>query len=324
MKKSDIKIKEAESSEITVSVSKKELKRENKKLQRTKKWREERRGNWTGSQLKSLASCGPGKSKLDWDNLDRLFSFGATAIKYIYENAMERKTGRYIDDGEGTWAMRYGTKVEPLIQKATKKKLKEMKVKGKLKEVGYKPFEDIPNAGVSSDSILVNKKGKTIASVEMKACTSWGTHYERTFEITSESSKDFWQVQGQIKAHEVDVCYYVVAQPPEDIKKYLFYQGDIMDLYDDFCKECPISIEIVKRSKLHIDALIKRITIAEDALNDWLAMGGSLKKHLDMTIKHYEKDPEKLEKYIPTLPLKKLDKDFFSSKKKKVKKKKSG
>lgn len=304
MKESKLKLKKAKKgvSELDIKVSKKERKRAKKQLQRTEKWREERRGNWTGSQLKALMSCAQGKSKLDWDNLDRLFSFGMTAIKYLYSNAMERKTGRYIEEGEGTWQMRYGTRVEPLIKKATKAKLKEMRVKGKIKKVGYKPFDNIPNAGVSSDAKLVDSKGNTIASVEMKACTNWETHYDRTFELTDEKSKDFWQIGGQVIAHNVEVCYYVVAEPPHDIKKYLFYQGDIMDLYDEWVKECKITIEIVKPHKSFLEALIKRITIAEDAVNDWLAGGGSLKATLDQTIKLYEDKPKKLLKYIPPLP----------------------
>jgi hypothetical protein len=319
MGKGSDKLKSLENN--VINFSKKERKREKKKLQRTKIWREERRGNWTGSQLKNLMSCGQGKGRLAWDNLDRLFSFGLTSIKYIYENAMERKTGRYIDDGEGTWQMQYGTKVEPLIQKATKAKLKEMGVKGKIKSVGYKSFSGIPNAGVSSDSILIDKNGKTIATVEMKACTSWQTHYDRTFDLTSEKSKDFWQIQGQTIAHEVEVCYYVVAEPPSDIKKYLFYQGDIMEMYEEFCKECKISIEIVNSSKLHCEALIKRITMAEDGLNDWLSIkGAGLKQQLDKTVMLYEKDPTKLNKYIAPLPfINKRNPNFFSKKKTKRK-----
>jgi len=319
MSKGEKKLKRIE--EKIVKLSKNEKKAAKKKLQRTRKWRLKRMGRWTGSQLKSLMSCGAGKGKLAWDNLDRLFSFGLTALKYIYENAMERKTGRYIDDGEGTYQMRYGTRVEPLIQRAAKSKLKKMKIKGKLKSVGYKAFPTIPNAGVSSDSILIDKNGKTIATVEMKACTTWQTHYERTFDLTDEKSKDFWQIQGQTIAHSVDVCYYVVAQPPEDIKKYLFYQGDIMEMYEEFEKECSISIEIVEASKVHQDALIKRITIAEDTLNDWLSMGESLKETLDTTIALYEENPKKLETYIPPLPFSKAKLKFKKSLQKNLKKK---
>lgn len=303
-KESKIKLKsfQNEESSIKIKVSKKEKKVAKKKLEANKKWREDRRGNWTGVQFKNLMSCGPGKGRLAWDNLDRLFSFGATALKSIYENAMERKTGRYIEEGEGTYQMRYGTRVEPLIAKFTKAELKRMKVKGKMKTAGYKSFPNIPNSGVTSDAILVDKNEKTIASVEMKACTTWNTHYDRTFNLTDEKSKDFWQIGGQTIAHSVDICYYAVAEPPQDIKKYLFYNGNIMDMYDDFIKECKITIEVVKPSQLHKEALTKRIIIAEDTLNDWLSMQESLKKNLDETIALYEKEPKRLNKYIPPFP----------------------
>lgn len=302
--------------------TKKDAKKAKKQLQRTEKWREERRGNWTGSQLKTLMTAQAGKGRLKWSHIDRLFSFGLSAIKYIYENAKERQTGRYIDEGEGTYEMRYGTKVEPLIFRLTKEKLSEMKIKGKLKKVGYIPFPSMPNAGVSSDAKLVNKKGKTIASVEMKACTTWKTHYERTFEATDDGSKDFWQLMGQLIAHDVNTCYYVVAEPPQDIKKYLFYDGNIQDLYEDFKKECPIKIEIINPFELQCEALKKRIRIAEDALNDWLSTGGDLKETLDKTIAFYENAPEKLElDYVAPIEFQKnkLGASFFS--KKKVKKK---
>ncbi|AGO47771.1 exonuclease [Cellulophaga phage phi3ST:2] len=301
LKKTNISFSTVNESAIQIKVSKKEKKAKKKELQRTKKWKIDRRGRWTGSQLASLMSCAQGKGKGSWDNLDKVFSFGLTSIKYIYENAKERQTGRYVDDGDGSWDMQYGTKVEPLIRRITKEKLKEMKVEGKLKKVGFKKFDSMPNAGVSSDSIVV-LNGKTEATVEMKACTRWTTHYDRTFKTTDEKSKDFWQICGQTIAHNVDTCYYVVAEPPEDKTKYLFHQGDIMELYEDFKKECKVSIEIVKASKPHQDALLKRLAIAEDALNDWLSDGGDLDTVLSECISFYEDNPEKLNKYIPPLP----------------------
>ena len=287
--------KKAESSDLKLDV---DLQKPDKELQRTEKWKEERRGRWTGSQLKNLMTCDQGAGKMSWDNLDKVFRFGKTSLKYIYENAKERETGRYIDQGDGTLQMRYGTIVEPLISKAAKKKLKKY---GKMKDVGFKTFPTMPNAGVSSDKIIVNKKGKCIASVEMKACTNWQTHYERTFDSVDEKSTDFWQMQGQMIAWEVDTCYYVVAEPPQDIMKYVFYNGDIMDLYKDFLKECPVSIVKVPAQKLHQDALLKRICMAEQALNDWLSAGGNLKKVLDKTIEYFHENPKDLNKYI--LPL---------------------
>lgn len=280
------------------------------KKQRTDSWKEDRRGRWTGSQLKHLMSSGPGKYKLPWDDINRIFSFGEQALKYIYENAMERKTGRYVDMGDGTLAMKYGSKVEPLILNAAKKLID----KGKIKKVGFKPFPTMPNAGTSSDAILMHKK-KTIASVELKACTNWGTHYDRTFNLTSEKSTDFWQTQGQMIAWDVDECIYVVAQPPSSIIEYVNYPGDIMELEDAWNKECQVSVEIIKRSKLHCDALLKRIAIAEAILNDWLATEDHMLDVYEKTIAHYEANPEQLDKYIPPLP--------FAKKKKSKKKSKS-
>ena len=300
MFESSIKILPIQESQVLVNTSSKKSKKKDKELQRTKKWRKKRRGRWTGSQLKNLMSSGPGKSKLKWDNLDRVYSFGATSVKYIYENSMERKTGRYIEDGEGTEAMRYGTKVEPLIRKRTKELLEEMKVVGKLKDVGFKTFDNLKTAGVSSDSILVNDKGETIASVEMKACTSWGTHYERTYDIMTDSSKDFWQVQGQTVAHNVPICYYVVAEPPQNIRDYLYYDRDIKDLYRQFKKECKVSIQIVMKSEQHCEALIKRIILAEETIRDFKETNYTekLKPLLENNIKIHEDKPEKFERYL--------------------------
>lgn len=298
--------KKAKESSLKLNVPKvKKIKKNKKDLQRTEAWKEDRKGRWTGSQFTALMTCSQGKGNLKWDNIDKIFEFGKTALKYIYENAMERKTGRYIDEGDGTQQMRYGTLVEPLIAKAAKKLLKK---EGKLKKVGFKEFPTMPNAGVSSDRILKNKKGKTIAAVEMKACTNWGTHYERTFESINEGSKDFWQVQGQTVAWEVDTAYYIVAEPPSDIKKYLYYEGDIMDLYKEFLKDCPLSLIKVKASRLHQEALLKRVCIAEQALNDWISLGGNLKKTLDKTIEHFHNNPKDLNKYIPPLGLAAYDK----------------
>jgi hypothetical protein len=76
-----------------------------------------------------------------------------------------------------------------------------------------------------------------------------------------------------------------------------------MDLYDKWRKECKVTVEIVKASKLHRDALKKRIAVAEGGLNDWISEEkGSLTDCLNKTIKDYEKNPEKFDKYITTYP----------------------
>ena len=301
MKKSKLKIKKIEKCDLDLGLSLDtgdSTSEKSEALQRTEEWHLDRLGRWTGSQQKNLMSCSSKGGKMTWNDFDKIFHFGTGALKYIYENGMERKSGKYVDMGAGTKEMQYGTRVEPLIGKAAKRKLQKMEVYGKMKDVGFKQFPTMPNAGVSSDSILVDEQGKALASVEMKACTAWSTHFERTFEATDEASKDFWQTQGQMIAWDVDCCYYVVAEPPITINKYLYHDGGIMDLYKEFKKECSITIEVIKASKMHQDALLKRICIAENTLREWLKNGGNLKEVLYDKIDFYKENPELLNEYI--------------------------
>lgn len=285
--------------ESDISIGKK--KKKSKDKQRTKKWRKQRNGNYNSSELKALFTCSRGKSRLDWDNLDKVFSFGDTAIKYIYSLAKKRETGRYIEGAE-TYPMKYGTIVEPLIAKASKKLLKKNGYKGKLKETGYKTLKEISTVGASSDRLYFEKKKKKYkkkASVEFKACTNWETHFERTQEAMNEKSGDFVQTMLQLAVHKVDKCFYIVAEPPQSIRKYIEYPGDIMELYDDFVKECKLSLHIVEPSPLQLNALIKRIMISEDVIHDYLTLDEKppIVKILGDVIQNYQDDPTKFEKY---------------------------
>jgi hypothetical protein len=275
-------------------------------LQRTDDWFKMRSGKFTGSEFKNLASCGPGKSRLGWDNIERIFSFGETAMKSIYGNAKERQTGKYIDGGKGTYSMQYGTKVEPLLEKFLKKKFKSTY---KVKEVGFKSFENFENAGTSADGLLLNKSDNSIAAVlELKACTSWDTHYSRSAEF-NEKHQDFWQVQGEMLSWGVNTCYYAFAEPPKDITEYLFYDGDIKDLYKKFIKECPITVVQVDASALHQKALLKRLAIAETSLNNYLNGETTLQKAFDESIKYYNENQTELNKYFGVKPLKETNVD---------------
>jgi hypothetical protein len=286
-------------SKLVLSLPKDKSKKEQKELQRTDEWQLSRLGRWTGSQLKNIMTCSASGGRLTWNDKEKIFHIGAGVLKYTYENAMERKSKRYIDSGDGTKEMKYGTHVEPLILFEAKKLLKEMKVKGKVKEVGFKQFPTMPNAGVSSDSILIDKKNKNIlASLELKACTSWGTHFDRTFDFMDDKGKDFWQTQGQMMAWSVDVCYYAVAQPPQDIATYLYHQGDVRDLQEQFGKECKVTIQKLLGSKIHQHALLKRICICEKAINDYLKDGGNLRDKLYESVDYYKQHPDEMNIYI--------------------------
>lgn len=257
--------------------------------------REARRGNWTGSQFKNLMSCDNTGGKMDWFNKEKVFRFSDGSIKYIFANAMERKTGRYLES-DSTKEMKYGTKVEPLIRKRASLKLEKDGLI--LREVGYKPFPEIQTAGVSSDSIVLTKEGEIIASFESKACSSWTTLFERTYEKVNETSKDFWQIQGQMLAWEVDKNYYCVISPPQNINKYL-YCDDIMSLYDEWCQETEMHIEIIEKSPIHLKALEKRIKIAECVVERFLAgeeenLKEVLHEEIDFWKKYWETDNKDL------------------------------
>jgi hypothetical protein len=289
--------------EITVpsdSIKLTAKKTNSEKLQRTDDWFKMRSGKFTGSEFKKLMSCAPGKSRLDWDNIERIFAFGEMALKSIYANAKERDTGKYIDQGKGTYQMQYGTKVEPLIERFLKKKFKSTY---KLKEVGFKSFECFDNAGTSADGLLINKSDNAIAAVlELKACTSWDTHYSRSAEF-NEKHQDFWQVQGEMLSWGVNTCYYVFAEPPRDITEYLFHDGDIKDLYKKFVKECPITVVQVDASALHQKALLKRLAIAETTLNEYLKGGHPLSVCQETSVKYYNENQTELNKYFNDKPI---------------------
>ncbi len=245
-------------------------------LQRNKIWRVLRHGKWTGSNRKALMSCNPKGGRLSWNDKNKIYMFSEGAIKAIYETAMERKTGRYIEGGSNK-QMAYGTKVEPLIFEACKIWFAEHYPHLELKLVGFKESEVAENSGSSSDAVALEiLKQKVEFSVEMKACTSWGTHYERTFEMMDDKSMDFWQSQAQMEAWEVNYTIYAVAEPPANIDIYL-RADNIMEFMEQWMQECKVSFQKVERSQNHQNAMIKRIEIAEAVIAEWNEKGGNLR-----------------------------------------------
>lgn len=245
--------------------------------QRTEEWFKQRSYCLTGSKGKTIMACSSKGSKMSWDNPDKVTEFSSGIISYIYETAMQRKTNRYTK-GASTTDMKYGTIVEPLIEKRSRDEYFNSKNMVRV-AVGFKEFPNRPYAGASTDDIITIND-EIIAVVENKACTSWNAHYKRTYENTDESSIDFWQTQMEMIAWEVDLCYYVVISPPTDIMKYVYYDGDIMDLYEDWISETEMTIEIIKRSPIHCEALLKRIDILEKAIQEFLTNGGDIKEIL--------------------------------------------
>lgn len=258
-------------------------------LQRTEQWQEDRKECFTGSKGKTIMSCSQRGARMDWNDEAKLFQWGKGVEKYIFEKAMERKTGRYIKTAS-TSEMKYGTAVEPLIEK----RIIDSGLLPKdavLQSVGFKNFPNNKKAGASADSIFtIHDEIKGV--VENKACTSWGTYYDRTYEATNEDSIDFWQMIMEMIAWEVEECYYFVISPPADIMKYVYYDGDIMDLYNEWHAETEINLQVVKKSELHSNILLKRIDIFEQVTNDFLEGKGTIKELLDSY--KYETPPASL------------------------------
>lgn len=249
------------------------------KLQRTEQWQEERRGNWTGSAIKELMSCGRSGGSKSWTDELKHLDFGKNSIKYIFANAMERKTGRYIQ-GPTTAEMIYGTITEPLSYRRANEELKKKGLM--LKKVGFQTFPGIPTAGVSSDAVIVkiDEPETIVASGEIKACTSWGTYFDRTFEGTHDKSKDFWQTQAQMVAWDVDKTLYIVLSPPKNFRKYI-NKETVEDLYDDWVSETEMHIEEIKRSDIHVQNMLKRISIGERVIFKYLETQNNIAEILD-------------------------------------------
>lgn len=254
-----LKIKTTKESEIDFNFSSPQ---KDEKLQRSSDWFEKRRGCWTGSKIKNLMACNSRGSKLDWSNNDKIYEFSKGVIKYVYSRAMERKSGRYIQTPTKA-DMEYGTKVEPYILR-----IGEDLINQKIIDVGFKQHPQIDSLGASSDGITQDRK----MVIEIKGCTNWGTHYDRTFDKVNEKSIDFWQTQIEMLVWNVEKCAYLIAEPPNSIFDYL---KDVKG-FEDFKKECGISVEYIEASKFHQNAILKRVQIVEEACKIWIDLGGDL------------------------------------------------
>lgn len=248
------------------------------KLQRTDQWLKDRQGCWTGSKIKNIMACNSKGGKMSWSDQDKIYEFSKGVIKYVYSRAMERKTKRYIESSTGP-AMEYGTKVEPYIIK-----IGEHLIGQPIEDVGFKSHPIIDSLGASSDGISQDRK----LAIEIKACTTWETHYDRTFDSVNEKSTDFWQTQLEMMVWNVDQCAYLIAEPPNSIFDYL----NELKTFDEFEKECGVSVEYIKASKFHQEALLKRVQIVEEVCENWIEEGSDLASLFWETVDYYRRYDE--------------------------------
>ena len=218
-----------------------------KGLQRTEEWFEQRRGRFTGSKIKDLMSCSRSTAKLEWGRAEKLIDFGNTAKKYIYGRAKERQRNKVVKIPSSA-AMKYGTENEIPVVKLLKKQYPDYI----FEDVGFVEFiEGI--AGASPDGRIITPAKKI--GLEIKCATDWNGVYDRHELPIDQTNKDFWQLQGEMLALEVNEIMYVTAEPSENI-----FEPNITDL----------SIKFIDASPIHQKAIEQRCMIADAGIELYL------------------------------------------------------
>ena len=200
----------------------------NETLQRSEAWHEQRRGRFTGSEAKKLMSCTRASARKSWQEPDKWFDLGETALKYIFSKAKERQRGYNVETATSQ-AMRYGTRVEEQIFYRVQEKYPD------LQEVGFLVHKDFDFIGASPDGISDE------AVFELKASTSWDTLYTRHEVLFEEKHQDFWQIQQEMLVTSKNKCVYAVAEPPQNL--------DVEEIGE-------VSIREVEASEIHQKALL--------------------------------------------------------------------
>lgn len=214
--------------------------------QRTEKWHKDREGKFTSSKIKELMACSKDSKSLNWDNKLKIIDLGEAAKKYIFSRAKERQRNIYLERPIGQNGT-YGTEAEKVIIELIKAKYPDFIIE----EVGF--IEFIKGvAGASPDGNIINKN----MGLEMKAATNWNGVYDRIEIPFTPKHQDFWQINSEMLALNVDSLLYVIAEPPKDLKN-----PEIKD----------ISETIIIASKLHQKAIIERCTLGDIIIKKYLS-----------------------------------------------------
>lgn len=230
-------------------------------LQQTEEWHANRRGRFTGSGIKKLMTTTQAYARKPWTEIEKLFHFGKTSYKYIYEKTMERIHG-YSVEMIDTYQFQYGRKIEPVLIEQFLKDRPDLNHQ-EVSFVSVKGHEDY--LGASPDGLCIgiftNNKGVKYG-FEGKASMTWGTFYDRTVEAFDDKHIDFWQVQTEMLALGVDRLFYVTAMPAKN-------PFDVLNSndYDEYSKMIKgINVIEVEASKLHQDCIIHRAKMGDMAI----------------------------------------------------------
>lgn len=156
----------------------------------------------------------------------------------IQDVAWERLTGQRAGDVYVNAAMQYG-----IDRESEARTWYEMETGHRVSEVGFVTREDAPACGVSPDGIVVDDAGLIMGLLEIK-CPQPRQHLET---ITSRKvpARYRWQLQMQMWVCDVSRVDFV---------SYRHETGGVI-----------LSVE---RQDKDIDALVKRVTLAEQMVQD--------------------------------------------------------
>lgn len=213
--------------------------RDTESVQRTDKWFENRKGKFTGSAIKNLMGTGRSTSKMDWNDINKVFDFNDAALKYIYKVGMERIT-RISEHNASSFAMNFGSENEYDVKEAMKKQNFVEDVV-EVDSIDY-PYEDL-NLSASPDGRCLYK-GEML-NLEIKSAVSWNGVYERIEEEFDVKHKDFWQIQDEMLCANLDKTLFVVSLPLQAEK---------------------FQYKILESSPIHQTRMVQRVRIANDCI----------------------------------------------------------
>ena len=216
-------------------------------LQRSADWFEARRGCFTGSKVKELMSCDRSAAKLEWGRPEKILMLGEAAKKYIYVKARERQARKIIKE-PASYAMKFGTENETVIRDLF------LYENTHLQFVATDFVKINEYLGASPDGLLLGYNEKF--ALEIKANTNFGSEFERVIEPFALGHIDFWQVQCEMLALQVGKCYYVAAEPPENIFEPVIEK---------------INVQIVAAVPVLQHAILERARLGNDIIERYLA-----------------------------------------------------
>jgi len=241
--------------------------------QRSIEWHKKKAFRWGASTNAALMSEGKLVPKAIAGDLYKVakYTYGDGALTAIFNMFEARLSQTMKEDIKQTWEMERGEELEPEGKEAFLELYLDFQLveSEELVKTGFilnaddngiREFEkgykgENSTGGASPDGCLY-KNGILVASYEMK-CRGKDTTNSHAYRSVCECHKDFYQVQSQMLALNVDKCYYVH--------------------YDDrLPSPWNIKVQVVARSPMHTEKIKKRQKDADKIIADWIKHVGDV------------------------------------------------